>query len=174
MTLANLLKIYSDKRVLRLLFLGFSSGLPILLVFSTLSLWLKSSGIDRSTITFFSWAGLAYGFKFVWAPLVDRITLPFISKIFGHRKSWLLFTQSLIIVVLILISFIDPQTNIFFLIITIIILGFASANQDIIIDAYRIESAPKNLQTALSAMYIMGYRVGMIVAELGLYILFLC
>ncbi len=174
MSYFNPITIYLDKRVLRLLFLGFSSGLPILLIFSTLSLWLKSAGIDRSTITLFSWAGLAYGFKFIWAPLIDRIPIPFLSKNFGHRKSWLLITQVTIMFILIFISFTDPIKNILFLTLLIILLGFASANQDIIIDAYRIESAPDNMQTALSAMYVMGYRIGMIVAGAGsLYFVFI-
>ena len=173
MSYFNPVTVYLDKRVLRLLFLGFSSGLPILLIFSTLSLWLKSAGIDRSTITFFSWAGLAYGFKFIWAPLIDRIPVPFLSKNFGHRKSWLLITQLIIMSLLVLISFTDPVKNILFLTLLIILLGFGSANQDIIIDAYRIESAPDNLQTALSAMYVIGYRIGMIVAGAGsLYFVF--
>ena len=86
--------IYLDIRVLRLLIFGFSSGLPILLIFSTLSLWLKSAGIDRSTITLFSWAGLAYSFKFLWAPMIDKLPIIFLTEKFGHRKSWLILSQS--------------------------------------------------------------------------------
>ena len=85
--------IYLDVRVLRLLFLGFSSGLPILLIFSTLSLWLKSAGIDKSD-AMFSWAGFSYGFKFLWAPLLDRLAIPFFSDKYGHRKSWLFMSKS--------------------------------------------------------------------------------
>ena len=174
MAYCNPVLVYLDKRALRLLFLGFSSGLPILLIFSTLSLWLKSAGVDRSTITLFSWAGLAYGFKFIWAPLIDRLPIPFLSKNLGHRKSWLLITQLSIMLILIFISFADPIKNILFLTLLIILLGFTSANQDIIIDAFRIESAPDNMQTALSAMYVIGYRVGMIVAGAGsLYFVFI-
>ena len=115
-----------------------SSGLPILLIFSTLSLWLKSAGLDRSTITLFSWAGLAYAFKFLWAPLIDRISIPYISSYLGHRRSWLFITQLIIILILITISFIDPVKNLLYLAVAISLLGLSSANQDILIDAYRI------------------------------------
>ena len=134
----KLLLIYKDIRVVRLLFLGMSSGLPILLIFSTLSLWLKSAGLDRSTITLFSWAGLAYAFKFLWAPLIDRISIPYISSYLGHRRSWLFITQLIIILILITISFIDPVKNLLYLAVAISLLGLSSANQDILIDAYRI------------------------------------
>ena len=93
-----------------MLCLGFSSGLPILLVFSTLSVWLVKAGINRSTVTLFSWAGFAYAFKYLWSPLVDNYRIPFFKK-FGHRRSWLLLTQILIIFALVLISFTDPQVN---------------------------------------------------------------
>ena len=163
----KLLLIYKDIRVVRLLFLGMSSGLPILLIFSTLSLWLKSAGLDRSTITLFSWAGLAYAFKFLWAPLIDRISIPYISSYLGHRRSWLFITQLIIILILITISFIDPVKNLLYLAVAISLLGLSSANQDILIDAYRIESAPPNMQNAMSASYIIGYRIGMILAGAG-------
>ena len=109
------LLIYIDIRVIRLLVFGFSSGLPILLIFSTLSLWLKSAGIDKSTITLFSWAGLAYSFKFLWAPVIDKMPIFILSDRFGHRKSWLLITQLSIMLILIFISFADPLKNILFL-----------------------------------------------------------
>jgi len=103
------LLIYIDIRVIRLLVLGFSSGLPILLIFSTLSLWLKSAGIDRSTITLFSWAGLAYSFKFLWAPVIDKIPIIILSDKFGHRKSWLIISQLMLITLLMITGFIDPK-----------------------------------------------------------------
>ena len=105
------LLIYIDIRVIRLLVLGFSSGLPILLIFSTLSLWLKSAGIDRSTITLFSWAGLAYSFKFIWAPVMDKVPIIILSDKFGHRKSWLIISQLMLITLLLIIGFIDPKHN---------------------------------------------------------------
>ena len=105
------LLIYLDIRVIRLLFLGFSSGLPILLIFSTLSLWLKSAGIERSTITLFSWAGLAYSFKFLWAPVIDKLPIIILSNKFGHRKSWLIFSQLMLIILLMGLGFVDPKYN---------------------------------------------------------------
>ena len=163
----NSLLIYLDVRVIRLLILGFSSGLPILLIFSTLSLWLKSAGIDRSTITLFSWAGLAYSFKFLWAPVIDKLPIIFLSDKFGHRKSWLIFSQSMLMILLMSIGFIDPKYNLLIMAIIILSVGFCSATQDAIIDSYRIESAPPELQSAMSGIYIVGYRLGMIVAGAG-------
>jgi len=159
--------IYSDIRVLRLLFLGFSSGLPILLIFSTLSLWLKSAGVDKSTITLFSWAGLSYGFKFLWAPLLDKLSIPYFSKRFGHRKSWLLTSQLILVLAILNIGFVDPSINLIFTALSLTLVGFASATQDTLIDAYRIESAPDNLQAAMSSFYIIGYRLGMITSGAG-------
>ena len=165
------LLIYLDIRVVRLLFLGFSSGLPILLIFSTLSLWLKSAGIDRSTITLFSWAGLAYSFKFIWAPVIDKVPIIILSDKFGHRKSWLIISQLMLITLLLIIGFIDPKHNLILMAIIIVCIGFCSATQDAIVDTYRIESAPLELQSAMSATYIVGYRLGMIAAGAGSLIL---
>ena len=161
------LLIYKDIRVVRLLILGFSSGLPILLIFSTLSLWLKSAGIDRSTITLFSWAGLAYSFKFLWAPVIDKIPIPILTTKLGHRKSWLILSQLLLITLLITLGFIDPKYNLLLMAIIIVCIGFSSATQDAMVDTYRIESAPPELQSAMSGIYIVGYRLGMIVAGAG-------
>src|SRR5210317_65078 len=161
------LLIYKDIRVVRLLILGFSSGLPILLIFSTLSLWLKSAGIDRSTITLFSWAGLAYSFKFLWAPVIDKIPIPMLTKKLGHRKSWLMLSQLLLITLLIILGFIDPKYSLLLMAIIIVGIGFSSATQDAMVDTYRIESAPQKLQSAMSGTYIVGYRLGMIVAGAG-------
>ena len=146
--------------------LGFSSGLPILLVFSTLSVWLIKAGINRSTVTLFSWAGFAYAFKYLWSPLVDNYRLPIFKK-FGHRKGWLFLTQILIIFALVLTSFTDPQQNLLYTAFFITLLAFFSSTQDIIIDAFRIESAPQSLQGPLSSMYISGYRIAMLVAGAG-------
>ena len=163
----NSILIYKDIRVIRLLILGFSSGLPILLIFSTLSLWLKSAGLDRSTITLFSWAGLAYSFKFLWAPIIDKIPINFLTNKFGHRRSWLIVSQISLIILLISIGFVDPKNNLFLMGILIVLVGFSSATQDAIIDTYRIESAPQKLQSAMSGTYIVGYRLGMIAAGAG-------
>ena len=161
------LLIYKDIRVIRMLFFGFSSGLPILLIFSTLSLWLKSAGIDRSTITLFSWAGLAYSFKFLWAPLIDKIPISYLTTKFGHRRSWLILSQLTLMMLFISIGFVDPQNNLFIMALLIVCIGFSSATQDAMIDTFRIESAPQNLQSAMSGTYIIGYRLGMISAGAG-------
>ncbi len=160
------INIFFEKKPLKMICLGFSSGLPILLVFSTLSVWLVKAGISRSTVTLFSWAGFAYAFKYLWSPLVDNYKLPIFKK-FGHRRSWLLFSQFLIIIALILTAFTDPKESLFFTALFITILAFFSATQDILIDAFRIESAPQSLQGPLSSMYIAGYRIAMLVAGAG-------
>ena len=158
--------IFLKKKVLKLLFLGFSSGLPILLVFSTLSVWLHKAGINRSTVTLFSWAGFAYAFKYLWSPLVDNFKIPFLEKL-GHRRSWLLFSQIMIILSLVATALTDPSDNIFLTAMAITSLAIFSATQDIVIDAYRIESAPQSYQGPLSSMYIAGYRLAMLVGGAG-------
>ena len=160
------INIFFKEKPLKMICLGFSSGLPILLVFSTLSVWLIQAGINRSTVTLFSWAGFAYAFKYLWSPLVDNYKLPFLKKL-GHRKSWLLTSQILVIVALILTAFTDPQNNLFFTALFISLLAFFSATQDILVDAFRIESAPQSLQGPMSSMYIAGYRIAMLVAGAG-------
>ena len=161
----NFLFFFTEKP-LKMIMLGFSSGLPILLVFSTLSVWLTKAGIERSTVTLFSWAGFAYAFKFLWSPLVDKVSIPLFSNM-GHRRSWLLLTQLLIIFSLILTSINDPKNNIYITAVCITLVAFFSATQDIIIDAYRIESIEQKLQGSLSSMYIAGYRIGMLVGGAG-------
>jgi len=155
-----------NHRSLRMLFLGFAAGLPILLIFSTLSVWLFKAGVNRATITLFSWVGFAYSFKFIWTPIVDNLKLPILGKL-GHRRSWLLLSQLMIILSLIFISFTDPKTSLICTAIAAIFIAFSSATQDIVLDAFRIESASKNLQGALSSMYLTGYRIAMIVAGAG-------
>ena len=160
------ISVFLEKKVLKLLFLGFSSGLPILLVFSTLSVWLHKAGINRSTVTLFSWAGFAYAFKYLWSPLVDNFKISFFEK-FGHRRSWLLFSQIMILFSLLATALTDPENNIYLTAITITFLAIFSATQDIVIDAYRIESAPQSYQGPLSSMYIAGYRLAMLVGGAG-------
>ena len=160
------ISVFLEKKVLKLLFLGFSSGLPILLVFSTLSVWLHKAGISRSTVTLFSWAGFAYAFKYLWSPLVDNFKIPFFDKL-GHRRSWLLFSQIMILFSLIATALTDPSNNIFLTAAAITSLAIFSATQDIVIDAYRIESAPQSYQGPLSSMYIAGYRLAMLVGGAG-------
>ncbi len=161
---------FIDKRALIMLFLGFSAGIPILLIFSSLSLWLGEAGIDKSAVTFFSWAALGYSFKFVWAPLIDELPLPLLTRILGRRRAWLLVAQLLIIVAISIMAMADPslgQQDVLQMAVGAVLLGFSAATQDIVIDAYRIELAEIDLQTVLAATYNAGYRIGMIVAGAG-------
>ena len=160
------INIFFKDKTLKMLLLGFSSGLPILLVFSTLSVWLFKAGIDRSTVTLFSWVGFAYAFKYLWSPIVDNFRIPYFEKL-GHRRGWLLFTQLMIIISLILTSLTDPAKSLIFITISITSLAIFSSTQDIVIDAFRIESAPQYLQGPLSSMYIAGYRLAMLVGGAG-------
>ncbi len=159
-----------DRRVLSLLFLGFSAGLPILLIFSSLSLWLIEAGVERKAVTFFSWAALGYSFKFIWAPLVDRLPLPLLSAWLGRRRAYLLLAQLGVVVAIVGMAATDPaagQASLTAMALFAVMLGFMSATQDIVIDAYRIEIAPPERQGVLSSAYIAGYRLGMIVAGAG-------
>jgi len=160
-------KVYIERRVITLFFLGFSSGLPILLVFSTLSFWLREAGVSRASIGFFSWIALAYAFKWVWSPFVDSLTLPILTKALGRRRSWLFLSQTAIILSLVGMAISDPQQNLVMFAIFAVIVAYSSATQDIVIDAYRIESASENLQAAMAASYMMGYRLAMIMAGAG-------
>jgi PAT family beta-lactamase induction signal transducer AmpG len=161
------LGIYLQPRPITLLFLGFSSGLPLLLVFGTLSFWLREAGVDRSTIGFVSWVALAYGFKWVWAPLVDRLPLPLLTRLLGRRRSWLLIAQLAVAGGLAGMAMNDPLQGLGPLVWLAILVAFASATQDIVIDAFRIESGGTRLQAAMAATYMIGYRLAMIVAGAG-------
>ena len=161
---------FLDRRALIMLFLGFSAGIPILLIFSSLSLWLGEAGIDKSAVTFFSWAALGYSFKFVWAPLIDELPVPVLTKILGRRRAWLLIAQVLIICAICIMAFSNPalgQSYLYQMAVGAVLLGFSAATQDIVIDAYRIELAETQMQTVLASTYNAGYRIGMIVAGAG-------
>ncbi|MBU2871796.1 MFS transporter [Colwellia sp. E2M01] len=160
-------KIYLERRVATLFFLGFSAGLPILLVFSTLSFWLREAGVSRENIGYFSWIALAYAFKWVWAPVVDRASIPLLTNYLGRRRSWLFLSQLFIILALIGMALSDPQANLTLFVIFAMIVAYSSATQDIVIDAYRIESAPEKYQAAMAAAYMTGYRLAMIMAGAG-------
>jgi PAT family beta-lactamase induction signal transducer AmpG len=155
---------YVYRSVWVMLFLGFSAGVPLYLVFSSLSLWLREAGVERATVTFFSWAVLGYSFKFMWAPLVDRIPIAVLSRCLGRRRSWLLCSQLAVISAIVLMASSDPATNLTQMALGAVLLGFSSATQDIVIDAYRIESGEPELQALMSSTYVVGYRVGMMVA----------
>lgn len=150
-----------------MLFLGFSAGLPLMLVFGTLSFWLRKAGIERSTIGFLSWVALAYAFKWVWAPLVDRLRLPWLTRNLGRRRAWMLLAQLGVIAGLGGLALADPRQGIIFFTLLALLVAFSSATQDIAIDAYRIERAETRVQGAMAASYMIGYRTGMIVSGGG-------
>jgi PAT family beta-lactamase induction signal transducer AmpG len=160
-------RVYLEPASLRMLALGFSAGLPLLLVFGTLSFWLREAGIDRTTIGYLSWVGLAYGFKWVWAPLVDRLPIPLLTRALGRRRSWLLLSQCTIVAALIGMALTDPKIALMPIVWCALAVAFASATQDISLDAYRIESADVDRQAALAATYQTGYRLAMIWAGAG-------
>ena len=161
------LRVYLEPASLRMLLLGFSAGLPLLLVFGTLSFWLREAGIDRSTIGYLSWVGLAYGFKWAWSPLVDRLPIPLLTRWLGRRRSWLLLSQSVIMVALVCMALTDPKLSLAPIVWAALAVAFGSATQDIALDAYRIESAGTERQAALAATYQTGYRLAMIWAGAG-------
>ncbi len=160
-------RIYLEPAAWRMLCLGFAAGLPLLLVLGTLSFRLREAGIDRSTIGFLSWVGLAYGFKWVWSPLVDRMPLPLLTHWLGRRRSWLLLSQSMVVVGLVGMALFDPHKALEPVVWCALLVAFASATQDIALDAFRIESADAQHQAALAATYQTGYRLAMIWAGAG-------
>ncbi|GLP96803.1 AmpG family muropeptide MFS transporter [Paraferrimonas sedimenticola] len=159
--------VYAQKRVMILLLLGFSAGLPLVLVFGTLSFWLREAGVDRTTIGYFSWIAAIYGFKWVWSPIIDRTQIPVLAKLMGRRRSWMLTAQIALIVSLLGMSTSDPANQIEQLAWFTLAVAFFSATQDIVVDAFRIESAPESVQGAMAAAYQAGYRSAMIVAGAG-------
>ncbi len=163
----KVLQAYLHPRVITMLFLGFAAGLPLLLIFSTLSLWLREADVARSTVTYFSWAALGYSFKFLWAPVIDRLPLPFLTATLGRRRAWLLTAQGLVILAIFWMAGTDPATDLTAMALAAVLLGFSSATQDVVIDAYRIESADESLQALMASSYIAGYRIGMLVAGAG-------
>ena len=161
------LVIYFQAPVLSMLFLGFSAGLPFLLVFSTLSAWLRSDGIEVAAIGFFAWIGILYSIKFIWAPVVDRLALPLLTRTFGQRRGWMLLAQAMIAAGLVGLASVEPQQNLVLVAILALLVAFGSATQDIAIDAFRIESAPDDFQAAMASTYIIGYRGGLLAAGAG-------
>ncbi len=150
-----------------MLFLGFSAGLPFLLVFSTLNARLADVGVETATIGFFSWLGITYSIKVFWAPVVDRLKLPVLNRLFGKRRSWILLAQAGIATGLYMMAAVDPLSAPETLALCGLLVAFSSATQDVAIDAYRIEIAEERLQAALAATYIFGYRLALLVAGAG-------
>jgi PAT family beta-lactamase induction signal transducer AmpG len=157
-------------RVVTMLLFGFSAGLPYLLIFGTLAIWLTKAGVARSAVTFFSWAALGYSFKFVWAPLVDQVPLPWLTRRLGRRRGWLLVAQLLVATAICWMAMTDPTAHggqLVMMACAAVMLGFSAATQDIVIDAYRIECAGKNMQALLAAAYMAGWRIGWLVSGAG-------
>lgn len=157
---------YTKPEVLSLVFLGFSAGLPYLLVFSTLTAWLRDESVSRSAIGFFAWVGMIYSIKVIWAPIVDNLRLPKLHQALGRRRSWMLLAQFGIVAALVMMSWAGPERLVLLSALAVIV-AFSSATQDIAIDAYRIEASAVEHQAALSAAYILGYRVALLVSGAG-------
>jgi PAT family beta-lactamase induction signal transducer AmpG len=158
------LAVFGERRTLVMLALGFAAGLPNLLIFDTLSAWLRESGLSLEVIGFFALATFTYALKFVWSPLVDRTTIPILTRFIGHRRSWMLVTQVLVILGLWSIAGQNPAESLGAVALFAVLVGFAGATQDIVIDAWRIEAADESRQGAMAAAYQWGYRGAMITA----------
>ncbi len=158
--------IYRQKPVLVIAVLGFSAGLPFLLVFSTLTAWLRDVGVERTAIGFFAWVGITYSVKVFWSPVVDRLNLPLLGRL-GQRRGWILAGQLGIALGLLLMSLADPVSSLLLIALAALLVAFSSSTQDVALDAFRIESAPDELQGAMSAAYIFGYRLALLVAGAG-------
>jgi hypothetical protein len=159
--------VYLRPRVLIVMLLGFASGLPLALSGSTLAVWLTEANIDLATIGLFSLVGLPYTIKFLWAPLVDALDIPLLSRRFGRRRGWLIFSQLLLIAAIVLLGLCDPSVSIPLITLGAVTVATASATQDIVIDAFRVESLETSEQAAGMAGYVAAYRVGMLVAGAG-------
>jgi PAT family beta-lactamase induction signal transducer AmpG len=161
------LRVYTRPQVITMLFLGFAAGLPLLLVFSTLTAWLRDMEVSRSTIGFFGWVGITYSIKVFWAPVVDRLQLPLLTRLLGQRRSWMLLGQLGVMLGLVFMVWSNPGTSLTHIALCSVLVAFSSSTQDIAIDAFRIESAIDEYQGAMSASYIFGYRFAMLVAGAG-------
>jgi len=165
--LAAALSVFLERRVLVILFLGFSSGLPLALSASTLAIRMTDVGVDLGTIGLFSLVGLPYTIKFLWAPLVDATRVPVLSRLLGRRRGWLVFTQLLLMAAIVYLGFVDPVIDPWFVALGAVLVAAASATQDIVIDAFRVESLKVEEQAAGMAWFVSAYRVGMLIATAG-------
>ncbi|MBM95162.1 MAG: AmpG family muropeptide MFS transporter [Oceanospirillaceae bacterium] len=159
--------IYTRKPVIAISLLGFGAGLPFLLVFSTLTAWLRDAEVERTTIGFFAWIGMTYSIKVFWAPVVDRLRLPLLGRTMGQRRSWILLGQLGIAAGLVWMSMLDPHTDLWWIAAAALLVAFSSSTQDVALDAFRIESVDDSLQGAMSASYIFGYRVALLFSGAG-------
>src|SRR5438552_12487676 len=154
-------------RVLIVLLLGFSSGLPLALSGSTLQVWMQESGVDLGTIGLFALVGTPYTLKFLWAPLVDALHVPLFTRRFGRRRGWLLFSQLFLIAAILLLALTAPARSPFFVALAALLVAATSSTQDIVVDAFRVESLPESELAAGMASYVAAYRIGMLVSTAG-------
>ena len=161
------IKEYLHPRVFAMLFLGFSAGLPFLLVFSTMSAWLRDIGISLTTIGFFGWIGITYSIKVVWAPFVDRLNIPWLTNTLGKRRSWMLIGQIGVATGLIAMALVNPVDHLAIFAFFAFFIAFASATQDVALDAYRIEAVDIRYQGPMASNYQTGYRIGVLMAGAG-------
>jgi PAT family beta-lactamase induction signal transducer AmpG len=161
------LAVYLQRRVLIVMLLGFSSGLPLALSGSTLLVWMRESGVDLGTIGLFALVGTPYTLKFLWAPLVDALHVPFFTHKFGRRRGWLVFSQLLLIGAILLLALTDPARSPLFVALGALLVAAMSSTQDIVVDAFRVESLPESEQAAGMASYVAAYRIGMLVSTAG-------
>src|SRR5579872_5577451 len=159
--------VYFKPRVLVILFLGFSSGLPLALSGATLLVWMRESGVDLGTIGLFALAGTPYTVKFLWAPLTDALDIPLLGRWLGRRRGWLVFTQILLIAAIVFLGSCDPAAAPALVAAGALLVAAASATQDIVVDAFRVESLPENEQAAGMASYVAAYRIGMLASTAG-------
>jgi len=167
-TFAESLAVYLKPRVLIVLFLGFSSGLPLALSGTTLIVWLRESGVDLGIIGLFALAGTPYTIKFLWAPIIDALDVPVLAKLLGRRRAWLIFSQIWMIVAIVLLGFCEPTKLPWYVVFgAAVFVAMASATQDIVIDAFRIDTLDKSEQAAGMASYVAAYRIGTLVSTAG-------
>src|SRR5580658_5468436 len=166
-SLTDALAVYLKRRVLIILFLGFSSGLPLALSGTTLLVWMRESGVNLGTIGLFALVGTPYTIKFLWAPLIDALDVPLLSRFFGRRRGWLLLSQFLLIAAIVYLGFCDPSTSAPVVALGALLVATASATQDIIVDAFRVESLNESEQAAGMASYVAAYRIGMLASTAG-------
>ncbi|WP_444891019.1 AmpG family muropeptide MFS transporter [Microbulbifer sp. DLAB2-AA] len=167
LTWGQALGAYLKPRVLTMFFLGFSAGLPLLLVFSTLTAWLRDFGVSRTAIGFFAWVGITFSIKVLWAPIIDQLRLPFFTDKLGKRRGWMLVSQVGIAIGLVGMASVNPQQSLMEVALLALWVAFCSASQDVAIDAYRIEAMDEDYQGAMAANYVFGYRVAMLIAGAG-------
>ena len=157
----------ADKRVVLMLALGYSAGLPFLLVFGTLSVWLRESGVPLTVIGLMAWLGLAYSFKFVWAPVVDVFDVPLLSRLVGRRRAWMITCQLVVAAAMVGVGLTNPAANVALTATFAFLIAFGSATQDVVIDGWRIDAAPVEQQGLMAAAYQLGYRLALICAGAG-------